>query len=409
MRPLFGSEVDRLGILDEAVASLTQRKGRTALTCLGTLLGVGVLISVLGLTASATSQIDSRFTELSATEVSISQLSDGVATRAMAFPRDFESRVKRIAGVHEVGLVWRITPEVATVRRSPVSGTVGPEDTAVDVVAASPGALRVAHVETSQGRTFDDYAQHHPARVALLGPTAAAELGIIGLQGRPSVTVGGVAFVVVGMVDSVERHPELLNAVVIPTRTARSLWGDPGADAEPTGWVEVAKGAGSDVADQLAMATSAVTPGRFEVIAPPDPAQLRGSVGSDLRGLFLVLAAICLIVGMVGIANTTFVTVMERIGEIGLRRALGARRVHIAGQFLAEAAVIGLIGGMLGTLTGLGVVVGVALANGWTAVLPSGLILAGPVIGVVTALLAAVYPALRGARTEPITALRGVG
>lgn len=398
--------IEWLGVVDEAVSSLSERKSRTLLTGLGTVLGVGVLVSVLGLTSTASSQIDSRFTALSATEVTITQISDDVATRAMVFPDDFEQRVKRIQGVQDVGLAWRVPPELGTVR-SGVVPQVGADDfQAADVMAASPGALRVARAAVSRGRTYDDYAQQSKAKVAVVGPTVAVDLGIVSLEGRPSIRLGGITFTVIGILGSADRHPELLNSIVVPSTTARALWGDPAGGDPPAGWVQVDRGSGQVVAKQLAAATSSTTPERFEVIPPPDPRKLRGAISSDLQGLFLILAVVCLIVGMVGIANTTFVTVMERLGEIGLRRALGARRLHIAAQFLTEATVIGLLGGLLGALLGLGVVVGVAVAHDWTAVVPPMLVVVGPAIGAATALVAAVYPALRGARTEPIVALR---
>lgn len=404
------SRPEWLGIVDEAVASLTQRVSRTALACLGTTLGVGVLVAVLGLTATATSQIDSRFTALAATEVTITQAEVGYAVRTMAFPDDFASRINGITGVRNVGLTWKIGPETATVEAGALPTRAGDQSAALiaqtQIMAASPEALVVAHAQTRTGRLFDDYVEETAAHVALVGPTVAAELGIGSLQGRPAVRVGGTSFTVVGVLGSVLRHPELLNTVIVPTATARKLWGDPLVSQRPTGWVEVERGAGNVVAEQMAVATSPQHPDQFVVTPPPDPKHLRGSISSDLQGLFLILAVVCLIIGMVGIANTTFVTVMERVGEIGLRRSLGARRVHIAVQFLAEAAAIGLMGGFIGSLLGLTAVIGVSVSKDWTAVLPTTLVLAGPLIGAVTASVAALYPSLRGARIEPVAALR---
>jgi len=98
--------------------------------------------------------------------------------------------------------------------------------------------------------------------------------------------------------------------------------------------------------------------------------------------------------------------VLERTEEIGLRRALGARPRHIAGQFLAESAALGTVGGLIGTSVGVAVVVLSATAKDWTAVLNPAYTLPAPLIGTVVGLLAGAYPALRAARTSPLAALR---
>jgi ABC-type antimicrobial peptide transport system permease subunit len=143
-----------------------------------------------------------------------------------------------------------------------------------------------------------------------------------------------------------------------------------------------------------------------------DRSALRGSrIGFvfqafHLAGLFLILALVSLLIGAVGIANTTLVAVLERTEEIGLRRAVGARPRHIAAQFLAESTALGTLGGLAGTCIGVGVVVIFAAVKDWTAVLNPAYTLPAPLIGSVVGLLAGVYPALRAARTSPLAALR---
>ncbi|MGO9078865.1 MAG: ABC transporter permease [Streptosporangiaceae bacterium] len=109
---------------------------------------------------------------------------------------------------------------------------------------------------------------------------------------------------------------------------------------------------------------------------------------------------------MIGIANTTLVAVLERVGEIGLRRALGARPMHIAAQFLAESTALGLFGGLIGASLGIVTVLAVTIYHNWTALLDGRLVLAAPVAGAVIGLLAGLYPALRAGTVEPADALR---
>jgi putative ABC transport system permease protein len=242
--------------------------------------------------------------------------------------------------------------------------------------------------------------------VAVLGVAIAHRLHIGSLADRPAVFVNGVPLTVVGVVSDVARRGELLASVLVPPQTAMLAWGPP-VSGEPVRMiVETRLGAAVVVAGQLAAALRPDDMQRLKIISPPDPRSLRDNVASDLNALFLLLALISLVVGAVGIANTTFVAVLERVPEIGLRRSLGARGRHVAVQFLTESTILGTIGGLVGNCVGIGAVVAVAAARHWTAVIEPWTVLPAPVAGMITGILAGLYPALKAAGIQPVDALR---
>jgi macrolide transport system ATP-binding/permease protein len=122
--------------------------------------------------------------------------------------------------------------------------------------------------------------------------------------------------------------------------------------------------------------------------------------------MFLLLGGLSLVVGAIGIANITLVSVMERTGEIGLRRAIGATRGHIAAQFLFESASMGVIGGILGASLGVIIVVAVSAWQVWTPVLDPAAPFLAPLIGGAIGFLSGIYPAMRAALLEPVEAFR---
>jgi putative ABC transport system permease protein len=219
------------------------------------------------------------------------------------------------------------------------------------------------------------------------------------------VFVNGVAFTVVGVVDDVGRAPDLLGAVMMPPTTAAAVWaGDEGPATELL--VETQVGAAGTIAAHLPYLLDPVRPEALRVDAPPDPKALGSSIGGDLDVLSLALAAVSVALGALGISNTMLVTVMERVHEIGLRRALGAGGGHIGVQFIVEAAVLGGIGGLVGSGVGVLAVVATAVFRDWTPVLAPWVVVAAPVLGLVSGLVAGVFPALRAARVQPADALR---
>ncbi|MFJ3934678.1 ABC transporter permease [Streptomyces sp. NPDC090029] len=391
-------------LMSESLAGITQRPARSVLTSVGTILGVGTFVAVLGITATASSQIDSRFNSLMATEVTVEDVSREKSEFAdLAFPQDAGRRAEGLNGVLHAGVYWTIQlPNKDAVRAVPVEGSE--EAGRIQVVAASPGALEASSPSVSEGRTFDDWHNSSGQRVAVLGSAIAARLGITTLETQPAIFLGDEPFIVVGIIDDVKREPELLLSVVVPQKAGFDIWGPPRSNAKML--VATDLGAANQVASEISLALDPAHPEYFKAVPPPDPRSLRTSVTNDLDELFLLLAGICLVIGAVGIANTTLVSVMERTGEIGLRRTLGARARHITVQFLCESSVLGTLGGLIGSSLGVVSVVVVALLRDWTPIIHPATVTSAPGVGLVTGLLAGLYPAWRASRVQPVEALR---
>jgi putative ABC transport system permease protein len=330
---------------------------------------------------------------------------------AIGCPADADAIADHINGVAAAGVWWPVSLPDGTNFTGSLALSATASQT-VNLLAASPGATAAMGLTMVAGSPLSTYENDTSQPVAMIDTTTAAALGISSarLASHPAVFVDGIAYTVVGIYSSAQRVVTDESAMLIPENTALADFGNPepgiGNQDEAQLVVATRVGAAQAVARQIAAAELPADPSRLVVTSPPNPQNLQSQVTGDLAGLFLVLASISLLIGAVGIANTTLVAVLERTEEIGLRRAVGARPRHIAAQFLAESTALGTLGGLIGTCIGVGIVVIFAAAKDWTAVLNPAYTLPAPLIGSLVGLLAGAYPALRAARTSPLAALR---
>lgn len=389
----------------ESLAGVLARPVRSALTTLGTVLGIGTLVITIGVAATAANQIVGRFDALTATSVTVvvPPPPPGSADPPLVSWSGAHA-VERLAGVESAGALSDAQDTAnVQVRANDVVAPGAVTDQTLAVVAATENLPAAVRGTMATGRFYDagDIARHD--RVAVLGDQAARLLGIDDVRDAPAVFFEGQSFTVIGVLTGIRREQRLSTAVILPPTTAADRMGLKDVTRV---LVNTSLGAAQQVARQAPLALSPGHPDALTVTAPPDLSKTRKGVQGDVNGLFLVLGLVSLVVGAIGIANVTLVTVMERVGEIGLRRALGASRRQVAGQFLAESTAIGLLGGVVGAALGVVVVVCVAAVKDWTPVLDARLALGAPLAGALVGLLAGLYPSLRAARMEPVDALR---
>lgn len=392
-------------LLDEALAGVAARPTRLILTTLGTVLGIAALVGTVGLGQTAAGQITQRFDLAAATRVVVQPDDKGgqEGEAATQLPWDAPERIARLNGVDAAGTVSQLEVGDDLVRS--VAGLDGQrEGHALQVMAGSPGLFDAVRASLKTGRFFDAGHDNRGDRVVVLGKNAAERLGINRVDSQPAIFVGDQAYTVIGILDSVSGRAELLDAVIMPNGAAKLAY-----DLEAPDAVEIrtAVGAAQLIAGQAPVAIDPNNPSALKVDAPPKQGGVRKGVESDLNALFLLLGAVALLVGGLGIANVTLLSVLERVSEIGLRRALGAARRHVAVQFLVESVIVGFLGGLLGTAVGVLLTVGVSWFRDWTPILDSRLSLGAPLLGAVIGLIAGTYPAWKASAIQPITALRG--
>lgn len=405
------ARADRFSAADlvaEATVDIGARPARLVMTLAGTVLGVGALVATLGFAQTAAGQIARQFDAAAATGIEITPSTastrGGGQVATARLPWDAVERVERLAGVESAVLLSDVAlPDGATVTAVPVNDPSIALPAAPPIVAASAELLDTIGGTVQAGRMFDLGHDRRGDRVAVVGARVAERLSINRIDSQPSIFIGGIAYAVIGIVDGFERRADLLDAVIVPTGAARADFGLGGPGSVQA---RIVVGAGPQVKDQAPLTLNPADPDAVEVAAPRAGSDLSRGVQSDVNIVFVALGVIVLLAGGLGIANVTMLSVMERTPEIGLRRALGATSRQIAGQFVVESVVIGLLGGIMGAALAVLGVLAVSLVAGWVPVLDPLLAAAGAVLGGVVGLVAGWIPARRAARIEPVVALR---
>jgi len=392
----------RLSLRDHlrtAMIGPRSRPLRTVLSALGVAVGIAALTAITGIAASNQAQLLADLDEMGANLLVVSPAM-GPDNEPIPLPPEAAGMIARIAGVEEVGVLESVPESVAAYRNDliPAGQTSG-----LAVRAAGPELLDAVEGTVAKGTWFDEATRALP--VAVLGADAASRLGIE--EPGVRIWVGGAWYPVIGILAPAGLATEIDAAVLLGDDWARQAVSEPLANTVASIFVRVESGEVERVREVIANAANPESP--YVAVSPlSDLVGARATTIDSLSGLALALAAIALLVGGIGIANTMVVAVLERRGEIGLRRALGARPGQIANQFIGEAIVLAGLGGVAGAICGALVVIGYAVLRAQIAVLPVETMVGGPLLALVVGVMAGLHPALSAARLLPTVALRSV-
>jgi putative ABC transport system permease protein len=387
-------------VVTVAAQGLRWRPTRSALSALGIGIAIAALVAVLGIAASSRAALlDQLGNEANLLTVAAGQTFTGNPT---PLPPTAETMISALAPVSQVTAVGNVPG--ATVRRSAV---VPPIDTGgITVLAAQPSLLSTVSARLLEGRYLGRLAQTYPE--AVLGFSAAQNLGIATLTPTTQVYISGRYFTVIGILAPVEVAPEMDDAALVSFPVATNELGLPPQASNTRIYLRVIPDQVPAVAAILPFTASPAAPEAVDVRRPSDVLAARVAAKGTFVGLSLALGAVGLLVGAVGIANIMVISVLERRAEIGLRRAIGARGVHIASQFLLEAAILAVLGGVAGVLLGAaatGIAAGVAHDQ---FSIPLQAPIGGLGAAFIVGCLAGAYPAVRAARLTPAEALRSL-
>jgi putative ABC transport system permease protein len=376
---------------------LRTRRLRSVLSALGIMIGIGAMVAVLGLSESSKSDLLSQLDRLGTNMLQV-QAGTGIGLGSGELPTEAASMVGRIGPVEMVTAVSDVAD--ARVYRNDLvpSGQSG----GLSVRAAEPNLLETLQGEMADGVFLDEATPDYP--VTVLGSVAAERLGVRSLDTPVSVWLGDQWFSVVGIMTSLELSSDLDRAALVSGAAATTYLVD--EIVPSTIYVRTDPASVDDVRGVMAATVNPENPDQVEVTRPSDALEAREAAESALTNLFLGLGAVALLVGGVGIANVMVISVLERRGEIGLRRALGATRRHITVQFFGESLLLAGLGGLGGVLLGVAVTAGYATLQGWGVLVPGVAVVGGFVAALVIGGIAGLYPAMRAARVSPTEALR---
>jgi putative ABC transport system permease protein len=380
-----------------ALQGLRTRRLRAALSALGIAIGIGAMVAVVGVSASSQANLLSTIDRLGTNLLTVSPGTNFFGANEV-LPSTAIAMIKHMAHVNQVSAVYAVSN--ANVFRTPFVPSTQTGGIGVD--ATDPGLVGAMNSSVASGHFFDKASESEPTVV--LGAAAAQDLQIENVTGHIQLFVGGTWFTVIGILNSMTLDTTLDDDVFIGLPAAERLFQVQPSPSEI--YVRADVNDVKSVSSLLAATTDPQDSSGVSVSQPSNVLEARAAAKGQFTTLLLGLGAVALLVGAIGIANIMVISVLERRGEIGLRRALGATRRHISSQFLAESALLAALGGICGLLFGAIATWVYSIGQNEPWVVPAYALIAAPAAGFAIGAIAGLYPAAKAARLSPTEALR---
>jgi putative ABC transport system permease protein len=392
LRParLRPSDVARVG-----GSGLRTRPLRAFLSALGIAIGIAAMVAVVGISASSRAGLDQRLARIGTNLLTVAPGKDLSGTNA-TLPDEAVSMVSRIDGVTSVSAIGAVDAAAYRNDHVPSGQTNG-----ISVLGVRDDLLAPVGSQVTSGAWFNAGTAQGPTVV--LGASAAGYLGIRNAGPDVRIWLGDQWFTVIGILGQTPLASELDSAAMVGWVGAERYLGFDGKAT--TLYIRIRQSSVTTVHGLLGRTVNPEHPNEVNVERPSDALAVKQATDTAFTGLLLGLGGVALLVGGVGVANTMVISVLERRGEVGLRRALGATRGQIRMQFLTESLLLSALGGLGGVLLGAGVTGGYALTQGWPAAVPAWVQAGGVGATMGIGMLAGLYPAMRAARLAPTEAL----
>ena len=389
---LHPADVARIGLTGFRTERL-----RAALAVLGIAVGIAALVAVVGVSESSKSSLVAQLNRLGTDLLTVQPGTNFTDTTQNELPQRAPTMIGWIPPVRHVTETVSTTASVRRTDKIPPYETGG-----ISVLGASTDLPSALDAQIAHGTWLNAATATYPTVV--LGAGAAQTLGINHLDPAVAVWLGPRWFTVIGILKPVALAPELDQAALTGIPAAHRFLA---TDTHPTTiYIRTDPNQTLAVRDVLARTANPANPQDVAVSQPSDALQAEIAAKGAYNTLLLGLGAIALVVGAVGIANVMVMAIIQRRTEIGLRRALGATRRHIAIQFTSEALTLSALGGAAGAVAGVLITAGYAHARHWSTTIPAALFPSALAAALTFGLIAGLYPATRAARLSPTDALR---